>query len=52
MTGTSQGGKKAAETRGHDSLSKAGEKGGQASSKHAPSHESKSSGSIKKTNKK
>ncbi|QRN04578.1 general stress protein B [Legionella sp. MW5194] len=30
MTGTSEGGKKAAETRGHDSLSEAGRKGGQA----------------------
>jgi len=29
MTGTTEGGKKAAETRGHDSLSEAGRKGGQ-----------------------
>ena len=30
MTGTTEGGKKAAETRGHDSLSEAGKKGGKA----------------------
>ena len=30
MTGTSEGGKKAAETRGHESLSEAGKKGGKA----------------------
>ncbi|KTD48497.1 hypothetical protein Lrub_0848 [Legionella rubrilucens] len=30
MAGTSEGGKKAAETRGHESLSEAGRKGGQA----------------------
>lgn len=30
MTGTTEGGKKAAETRGHESLSEAGKKGGQA----------------------
>ena len=30
MTGTTEGGKKAAETRGHDSLSEAGKKGGEA----------------------
>jgi len=28
MTGTTEGGKKAAETRGHESLSQAGQKGG------------------------
>lgn len=32
MAGTTQGGKKAAETRGHESLSQAGQKGGQNSS--------------------
>jgi uncharacterized protein len=32
MSGTTEGGKKAADTRGHDSLAKAGEKGGHASS--------------------
>ncbi len=30
MAGTSEGGKKAAQTRGHESLSEAGRKGGQA----------------------
>ncbi|HYF97897.1 MAG TPA: hypothetical protein VD770_02830 [Coxiellaceae bacterium] len=30
MTGTSEGARKAAETRGHDSLSEAGRKGGKA----------------------
>lgn len=29
MTGTTEGGKKAAQTRGHDELSEAGRKGGQ-----------------------
>ena len=32
MAGTTEGGKKAAETRGHESLSQAGQKGGQNSS--------------------
>lgn len=33
MAGTSEGGKKAAQTRGHESLSAAGKKGGEARSK-------------------
>ncbi len=34
MAGTSEGGKKAAHTRGHESLSEAGRKGGKAADHH------------------
>jgi len=51
MTGTSEGGKKAAETRGHESLSEAGSKGGKNSdhkqSGQTASHDSQSKGGQK-----
>ena len=43
MTGTTEGGKKAAETRGHESLSEAGRKGGEASAKSRNGDDSRSS---------
>ncbi len=44
MTGTSEGGKKAAATRGREAMSEMGRKGGQHSHQSSSSHRSASSG--------
>ncbi|WP_419419485.1 hypothetical protein ACNVED_13370 [Legionella sp. D16C41] len=51
MTGTTQGGKKAAETRGHESLSAAGKRGGQQAD-HRHSTQSRGHKSLSQTDKK